>query len=586
MKKKRAKSINFTIKTKLVLISSLLLIVPILIMGLISYNVSKQQLGDSGKLLLKNSVEMTLKEIDANQKLVDDGKLTLNEAQENVREFMLGKKQSDGKRTINKDITLGENGYLLAYTQDGHEAAHPSLEGQSVWNVQDKKDGSYFVQKQIKIANDGGGYLTYWWTVPNSNTISQKITYQKVDPHWKWVVSAGTYIADFDKGSNQIFQVMLIMLIVLLIIGGLIILSFSQHIASPIRKISEAVDIVAAGNLNIPQLNIKNKDETGKLNASFTIMVRNIGDLISSIKDSVNIVFNSTKMLDKIVEENTSTTNEVAISIEGIARSSSEQAKNTENGVSRIKNLADKIDLVTELAAKSSDTADDANKLGQDGLSIVKMLIEKSTETSNDAAKVSDIIQEVDINSTEIGSITEAISQIATQTNLLALNAAIEAARAGEHGKGFAVVAEEVRKLASESSQAAAKVKELVDGIQNKSKMAVTAMEGNKIIVKEQEDAVRSTEEIFNKISSAIDKIVDNIKNIKTNSTDMEKEKNKMIEILENLSASTEENSATSQQVAAATEEQLANIEQIFSNTQQLKNLAADLKKSIDKFDI
>ena len=37
------------------------------------------------------------------------------------------------------------------------------------------------------------------------------------------------------------------------------------------------------------------------------------------------------------------------------------------------------------------------------------------------------------------------------------LNAAIEAARAGEQGKGFAVVAEEVRKLAEESQDAAAR---------------------------------------------------------------------------------------------------------------------------------
>lgn len=96
-----------TIKLKLVLISSLLLIVASITIGLVSYNVAKNELEKSGKKLLKNSVEMTLQYIDENQKLVADRKLTLEEAQERVREFMLGKKDADGKRPIKKLIQIG-----------------------------------------------------------------------------------------------------------------------------------------------------------------------------------------------------------------------------------------------------------------------------------------------------------------------------------------------------------------------------------------------------------------------------------------------------------------------------------------------
>jgi methyl-accepting chemotaxis protein len=57
-----------------------------------------------------------------------------------------------------------------------------------------------------------------------------------------------------------------------------------------------------------------------------------------------------------------------------------------------------------------------------------------------------------------LSEMTDTIRGIARQTEILAINAAIEAARAGEAGKGFAVLAGEVRRLATQSNESAAKI--------------------------------------------------------------------------------------------------------------------------------
>jgi len=61
------------------------------------------------------------------------------------------------------------------------------------------------------------------------------------------------------------------------------------------------------------------------------------------------------------------------------------------------------------------------------------------------------------------------IRTVASQTNLLGLNAAIEAARVGDAGRGFGVVAEEIRKLATTTTDSVKKIDEIVKAVQKDS---------------------------------------------------------------------------------------------------------------------
>jgi methyl-accepting chemotaxis protein len=100
--------------------------------------------------------------------------------------------------------------------------------------------------------------------------------------------------------------------------------------------------------------------------------------------------------------------------------------------------------------------------------------------TAHLKAKVEAIAEQIlqlSERTSQIGRMTDLVSELANQTNLLALNAAVEAARAGEYGKGFAVVGAEIRKLADQSKKSAERIATLVSDIHNATNASVMAME-------------------------------------------------------------------------------------------------------------
>ena len=100
--------------------------------------------------------------------------------------------------------------------------------------------------------------------------------------------------------------------------------------------------------------------------------------------------------------------------------------------------------------------------------------------------------------SDQIRHAVDLINQVASQTRLLALNATIEAARAGESGRGFSVVANEVKALATETSNSSEEILGQVTTVQQAAQDAIEVLES-------VTGSIREMSGLVDGIASAVD---------------------------------------------------------------------------------
>lgn len=166
-----------------------------------------------------------------------------------------------------------------------------------------------------------------------------------------------------------------------------------------------------------------------------------------------------------------------------------------------------KAQQTTEAAEIAYSTSQQTAMIVKDGKASIDVSVETSNEILTKSQKTDDIIEQLQEQAVSIEDIVKTINALAEQTNLLALNAAIEAARAGEHGRGFAVVADEVRNLATRTTQATGEI----SGVMQRSSEVSEAISLS--IDDIQEMAKRGKEQI-EKVKAIMDEIDEGATNV------------------------------------------------------------------------
>lgn len=301
----------------------------------------------------------------------------------------------------------------------------PSLDGKDMSDLKDV-NGVHIFREFVKVVKKSNqGFVDYYWPKPGSEDAVPKVSFVKHYEPWGWIVGSGIYVDDVDAQISALRWRVLIPTIIALAVIVFIVLFVVRSITRPLEDALIVADHLAEGDLS-RNVEVKSKDEVGRLSMSMSNMILKLRDVVSEVSTVTEQVASGSEELAAAATELSQGASKQAASVEMVSASMEEMTSSIEQN-------ADNAKTTNTMTNKAADDTE------QGGSAVAKTV---------DAMK-------------QIADKILIVEEIARQTNLLALNAAIEAARAGEHGKGFAVVAAEVRKLAERSGTAAAEISEL-----------------------------------------------------------------------------------------------------------------------------
>ncbi|KAA0549896.1 HAMP domain-containing protein [Bacillus sp. BGMRC 2118] len=548
---------KISFKTRLILITSILVVLPLIVTSITSYIQSYNGMKEITSHDLEYLVSIKAKELSPYTESATVSASNLKKIEEIVADVQINYYEKNGM-----------NGYAYIMDQDGVAIVHPDPKTVGV-NLSQYEFGKTMVEQK-------NGTIEYDWNG------EQKIVSFVQLPNG-WILGNGSYIDDIMQPSEAILISIMITAAISLLLTIVLAYFSGKSIVRPLVDIRDSMQKLQEGDLSV-RLSSKTTDEFGQIKIMYNDMASRLHDIIATIVESAENLNASSEELMASSEENAAATEHISSTMAQIATSSEQQVKLTKNNEEAINQTTYLIDKMTESLSSITNQSTETKASIQVGEKALDSLTNEINNIYTSANKTEKTMLTLGQNSESIRTIIQTIKAISEQTNLLALNAAIEAARAGESGKGFAVVADEVRKLAEETKRASEEIANTIDTIHHEIFVTVDSVKSTSQAVTRGQQKVEDMNQIFSSIEKTIFTLDSHILSLNDISIDVENKSEIVREGSTTIANLSESNAESTREISASYDQISASMQEITSAAEDLTNMAENLQQRTQGF--
>ncbi|QHT62235.1 methyl-accepting chemotaxis protein [Paenibacillus lycopersici] len=499
------------------------------------------------------------------------------DAQQNYQGGLFCTLSTSNLDVFTSSIHIGVSGYGYLISPTGMLLTHPDKEkvGKKASDVLPAKEAARLTDTVLKQPKGNFEYT-------DGNGAEREISFDSI-PSTGWRLVSSVVDTEMYDSLKTATKVSTLMSIITGVVVAIIALLVSLSMTRPILRIMEAVRKLAQGDLT-PRLSIRRKDELGRLSDDLNRMVDTFAQIVGKASATAQQVAAASEQLTATAYSSADIADRIAESTQEVLVAGENQLQGAEQTSTAMGEMADGVQRIAESSSAVTEATQDSLREAQEGSAAVREAVGQMKSIHRSVGKSAEDMKALEAFSQQIGAIVMIIADITSQTQLLSLNASIEAARAGEHGRGFAVVANEVKKLAEQSSSAAADIGSLIQEVQTATSRAAEAMMRGVQDVDRGAELLDSAGEVFDRIAATFQDISNQIQEVSAAAQEMSAGTEEVTASMSEIVTMTEGTYRHTKDISDGSQQQRLAMQEIASSAGHLSGMAQELQEALARF--